>query len=516
MAISHEEQNPISEDPSNNEEDDEDIEEEEEIEEESNQKSRLISERNQLKSAIRRLSTETVAVRVHDVIIKGNIKTKESLIEAEVETLKKASTMQELFHAASVVNSRLERLEIFESVSITLDAGPRELPGTANVIVEVFETKNPLTGNIGVFTKPEARSWSLEGSLKLKNLFGYADIWDGSWAYGWDQTSELSSGISLPRFKGIKTPLTARVSLLSQDWLKFSSYKERLLGLSVGLFSNRNHDLAYNFTWRNLTDPSQMSSKSIRTQLGHSLLSSVKYTYKVDQRDSPIRPTQGYAFVSTSHVGGLTPDSRSLRFLRQDFDFRYALPLGFYNAALNFGISMGVIFPWGSGFKNTPSPLFERFFLGGNSSPVCMLGSPTTLLGFKSRGLGPTELRRLIVDKSDKGSSDASPVRDVLGGDLALTAFADLSFDLPLKVFRDAGIHGHLFAGAGNLAKLTEKEYRNFSFRKFGQSFRSSVGAGIIVPTHMFRMEVNYCYIVKQLEHDRGKTGVQFSFSTPL
>lgn len=27
--------------------------------------------------------------------------------------------------------------------------------------------------------------------------------------------------------------------------------------------------------------------------------------------------------------------------------------------------------------------------------------------------------------------------------------------------------------------------------------------------------QINYCYILKQFEHDRGKTGIQFSFSSP-
>ncbi|XP_043695139.1 sorting and assembly machinery component 50 homolog B-like [Telopea speciosissima] len=495
---------------------DEDLEEEEEEADDVVSQSRLFSQRNKLNNLFHRLSTERVTLRVHDVLIKGNTKTKESLIEAEVEALKKATSMQELLQVASIANARLHKLEIFDSVNITLDSGPPELPGTANVIVEVVETKNPLTGDIGIFTKPEARSWSLEGSLKLKNLLGYGDVWDGSGAYGWDQTSEISAGVSFPRFKRLVTPVTARISLLSQDWLKLSSYKERLLGLSVGLVSTRNHDLSYNLTWRNLTDPSQMSSRSIRGQLGHSLVSSCKYSFKVDKRDSPVRPRRGYSFLSTSQIGGLAPDSRSLRFLRQEFDFRYAWPLGFCNAALNFGISAGVIYPWGSGSMSMPSPLPERFFLGGHSSPVCTLSGPASLLGFKSRGLGPAEARRLIIDKSNNENTASSSGTDALGGDLSVTAFADLSFDLPLRIFREAGIHGHLFACAGNLTKLTENEYRNFSLQKFRESFRRSAGVGIIVPTKVFRMEINYCYILKQLKHDSAKTGIQFSFSSPL
>lgn len=166
--------------------------------------------------------------------------------------------------------------------------------------------------------------------------------------------------------------------------------------------------------------------------------------------------------------------------------------MGFYNSALNFGVSSGVVFPWGSGFLNKPSYLPERFFLGGNSSPVCTLGGPTSILGFKTRGLGPAEPRRQVGENSNNETADASSEMDFLGGDLAVTAFADLSFDLPLKVFRDAGIHGHAFACTGSLTSLTKSAYRDFSLKKFQESFRSSAGCGIIVPTKLFRMEVGF------------------------
>lgn len=135
--------------------------------------------------------------------------------------------------------------------------------------------------------------------------------------YAPNQTSEVSAGVFLPRLKGLLTPVLLRVSLLSQDWQEFSSYKEGLLGLSLCLFSTRHHDLVYNLGWRTLMDPSIMSSRSVRRQLGHGLLSSLKYTFKIDRRNSPARPIKGYAFVSTTQVGGLSPDHRSLRFLRQ-------------------------------------------------------------------------------------------------------------------------------------------------------------------------------------------------------
>uniref|UniRef100_A0A2N9IWF7 Bacterial surface antigen (D15) domain-containing protein n=1 Tax=Fagus sylvatica TaxID=28930 RepID=A0A2N9IWF7_FAGSY len=454
--------------PSNAEEEDENdaVEEEEEEEDEEDEppqkhqsrESLLREHKSKMENLFHRMQTERVNLRVHDVIVKGNAKTKESLIEAELDALRNATTMQELLEAAGIANAKLQQLEIFDSVKITLDSGPPELPDTSNVIVEVVETSSPLSGECGAYMKTTARSWTVEGTLKYKNWFGYGDLWDGSLAYGPNQTSEVSAGVFLPRFRGLSTPVLARVSLLSQDWQEFSSYKERSMGLSLGLFSTRHHDLAYNLGWRTLT-------------------------------------------------GSITN-------VIQEFDLRYAVPFGFYHAALNFGISAGVLFPWGQGFLNKPSPLPERFYLGGDFSPVCTMGGPTTVWGFKTRGLGPTEPRRQTRDKSDGDNSDL-PGRDFLGGDLAVTAFADLSFDLPIKWLREHGVHGHIFAGAGNLAKLTENEFQNFSFKKFLESFRSSIGVGIVVPTKIFRLEGNFYYILKQHEHDRGKTGFRFSFSAP-
>lgn len=178
------------------------------------------------------------------------------------------------------------------------------------------------------------------------------------------------------------------------------------------------------------------------------------------------------------------------RYSLQEFDLRYALPLGFCNSALNLGISTGVVLLWGCGSMSAPSPVLERFFLGGNSSPVCTLGGPTALTGFKSRGLGLWEPRRFFSSKAGDGSFETAG-SDAVGGDLAVTSFADLSFDLPLKVLRDAGIHGHAFFCSGNLTILTENEYKSFSLKNFMDTSRITVGFGVIIPTKLFRMEVS-------------------------
>jgi outer membrane protein insertion porin family len=232
----------------------------------------------------------------------------------------------------------------------------------------------------------------------------------------------------------------------------------------------------------------------------------------------------------------------------QEFDLRLALPLGVMNAALNTGLAAGVILPLAREPTGSTLPLPEKFYLGGNRSLVCRLGGPSPLLGFKSRGLGVKYFGTSGPDISKNGAS-TSPELNGRGGDIAVTAFADLSFDIPLKALRDLGIHCHAFASAGNLAKLAEYDLWEFPLTDFLQSFRSSVGFGVIVPTRLFRVEVcpltffrcapkvidevtlcycfpfakmvffllqmNYCHILKQFDHDKGKSGIQFNFSRP-
>ncbi|CAL4989930.1 unnamed protein product [Urochloa decumbens] len=473
------------------------------------------SEDARLEAVLRRLTADEVRIRVHQVAIRGCAHTRRAAVEAAVGAdLARATTVRDLVRAAAAAGDRLRRLGAFDTVSITLDAAPPGIPGSAVVVlVDVAEARGRAAAEFGVLANTQTRSCSLEGSLKLKNLFGYCETWDAAGALELDQATELSAGVEIPRIGAIPTPLVARISFLSEDWLK-SSLKEHLMGVSVGLLSTMNHNLAYNLTWRKLIDPAHMSPNSVQEQLEHSLLSSVKYAYTVDQRDSSIRPTRGYAFLSSSQVGGLAPGSKYARFLRQEFDLRVALPLGVLNGALNAGVAAGVIHPLERGSTGSISPLSERFYLGGNRSVVCRLGGPSSLLGFKTRGLGATEFRTCDPNHSENGTS-TSPELNGPGGDIAVTAFADLSFDIPLKPLSDLGIHGHAFVCAGNLGKLTECDLRKFPLTNFLQTFRSSVGFGVVVPTRLFRIEINYCHILRQFEHDKGKTGIQFNFASP-
>ena len=116
--------------------------------------SKLREQRFRVETLARRLSSELVPIRVHDVVVNGNTKTKEWVIEAELKGIENATTLQDLMRACEAAIARLQRLEIFDSCKVRLESGPRELPNTANVVVDVVEAQNAVSGECGVYTKP--------------------------------------------------------------------------------------------------------------------------------------------------------------------------------------------------------------------------------------------------------------------------------------------------------------------------------------------------------------------------
>lgn len=100
------------------------------------------------------------------MLIEGNMKTRASLIEAESGALKITTSVQEL-QVATIANARFQKLDIFDSVNIS-----PEFHGTSNVIVD----KNPLTGDIGIFTTLEV----------ISDFVTSCDVYDTSFLLSFD------------------------------------------------------------------------------------------------------------------------------------------------------------------------------------------------------------------------------------------------------------------------------------------------------------------------------------------
>lgn len=126
-----------------------------------------------ISSLLRRLAASPVPIKVHSVQINNSSRTKRELIESvlDLDSILKSSTFQELVYVAGLANARLKRLGVFRSVSITIDAGPDEVPGSSVVVVDVAEAVHPFAGDFFVDFKTEVMEFLPMFRTLVKILF---------------------------------------------------------------------------------------------------------------------------------------------------------------------------------------------------------------------------------------------------------------------------------------------------------------------------------------------------------
>ena len=102
------------------------------------------SEEARHEAVLRRLTADEVRIRVYQVTIRGCARTRRAAVEAAVGP--------DLARAAAAAGDRLRRLGAFDTVSITLDAAPSGIPGSAVVVlVDVAEARGRAAAEFGVF-----------------------------------------------------------------------------------------------------------------------------------------------------------------------------------------------------------------------------------------------------------------------------------------------------------------------------------------------------------------------------
>ena len=80
---------------------------------------------------------------------------------------------------------------------------------------------------------------------------------------------------------------------------------------------------------------------------------------------------------------------------------------------------------------------------------------------------------------------------------------------IPLDALRDTSVHGHCFVQCGTLLPLAATPLGDVA-----SSMRVAAGLGVVLPTRLGRLEVNYCLPVKWLTHDRLRHGLQVGLRT--
>lgn len=152
----------------------------------------------------------------------------------------------------------------------------------------------------------------------------------------------------------------------------------------------------------------------------------------------------------------------------------------------------------------------DRFFLGGAHS----------LWGFRTNGVGPREQRHTA-----SGLVNPRTPSDALGGDVLLSATVDLTGRLPGELPERAGARFRIFGSAGALHSLGAisaevgegpNATAGAAARAVGAGMRAVVGAGLVFPTPLGRLELNLTHVLRTMPGDAVvRNGIQIGVSGP-
>ncbi|KAJ1933252.1 hypothetical protein EC988_009181, partial [Linderina pennispora] len=243
---------------------------------------------------------------------------------------------------------------------------------------------------------------------RLNNMWGGGESLEANYARGTKTLGAFQGLLSVPVNADPLRKVELTVHQATLDHRPYSSCDEvrRSVGLAYKVSRDRaQHELVYVAAWRELANLGFAASPSLRSEAGHTLKSSIAYTFTSDSRDSPTVPTTGNLVKTSVEVAGLGGDVQFAKALaevqaNQGLADRWSLTTSAQAGLL-----------WGLGGSRTP--MADRFFLGG----------PTSVRGFEHRGIGPRD------------HSDA------LGGDVFYAAGVSLLTPLPLV--RTDALRGH-------------------------------------------------------------------------
>ena len=347
-------------------------------------------------------------VRVRRCVVRGLRKTHEGVVRQELDVVERAATVGELRDACLKAAGALQSLGIFDAADLLMDTAraPRQGGDTvqAEVVCTVVEKKRLVSATTTVAT--ESGEGTLEGKVSVRNSLGRAENFEMQLEAGQQKSSVFRLSATKPRWLGRDAQLTADVSKQAVSHLKHSSFVQKLLGASVSAkagspdIAGGCHELGYSVELREVCRlPPHTASWSVLQQRGSSLKGSLTHSYSRNTLDNPLVPTCGGMLRSVTELAGVAPlpigDSCFCKHSLTAAAFCPLLPSR--RVAIGVQLQAGLLLPLKLPSSTPPAEVPTAGSL--TESNICdrfHLGGPGSLWGFRTRGVGPRDVRHSL------------------------------------------------------------------------------------------------------------------------
>ncbi|MHB9137864.1 MAG: outer membrane protein assembly factor BamA [Victivallaceae bacterium] len=416
--------------------------------------------------------TEGKKYKVKDVIISGNLRTKDKVIRREL-AIQPGDPLDKNRIQAS--KSRLMGMGYFEdvkAVSVSTDE-----VGQKNVNFDVKEKETFKVKVGGGFSDTD----SLVGMVEVGN--SNFDIMDPmNYFYGGGQRFRVQGMFGIER-QGVNIdftepwlmdmPLRLDVSGYANK-VEYEHWDESRIGGKTSLTHKVFDDFTsltggYKFEQVNVNDISSTASPYLRSQGGHDWVSQFSVLLNRDTRDSLLEPTSGYLTNGSAALASKVIGS-SNNFYRLESKDSYYFSLLEKALVFHLGGKIGTI----SAFdRNDQVPIYERYFLGGGDS----------IRGFPYRNVSPVDVNG-----------------DNIGGQSMLLLTAEMTH--PIWSF----IRGAIFVDAGNAW------WQSYSYGMSGLNSGAGYGLRIKVPYLNAPVKLDLAYPILSNQSDLSRK-LRFHFN---
>ncbi|KAI8326150.1 hypothetical protein GQ54DRAFT_139399 [Martensiomyces pterosporus] len=428
------------------------------------------------------------SIAISNFSVAGISRIRRGFLSELLATAFSAKTVKEAVDEAREAAGKLKALGMAKNVVVRLDQSSTN-PQAVDVHFDC-ENGSRYVVKTGLDVGDDEGTASVTG--RLNNIWGGGESFEANYARGSKTQASFQGVLSVPLHADPQRRFELSAHQANLDNRPYCAHDElrRTLGAAYRVRNSLgSHELLYSASWREICNLGKTASPSLRSEAGHTLKSSVAYTFIHDDRDSQTVPTCGNFVKTSTELAGLGGDVQFSKSL-VELQANQSLGRGY---VLSTSAQGGLLWNLrrGSDGSDARTPLADRFFLGGNSS----------VRGFEYRGIGPR-------DRNDR-----------LGGDVFYAA--GVSLLTPLPFVRTDALRGHIWANAGQNALLDSRGLLNkarssdpyslgHEIKRFLTSPSASVGVGLVYRHSIVRVELSCCLPVVAAASDRPKAGLQF------